>query len=246
MNLHKNIHFFYLDRKGLMFFLWMYVFFIVVIQLMGVFFTFFNQDSIDTFVFLDGVLEVNGNEVGWNFLNSVFYAFFLTAGVFIAIKLSKHHSRLKYKLNEQNKKDIITFLKIVSFAFLCLSCFYLLDLLVNFFLSNYVGTHRIGNINLTVSTKRMEWNFFTDLALSFLVLSCFVFQVLVIKNRFYTFVAFTSLRTYKEEIIFDILGGKVIEQNDVNTISVSDLRKGDYILKLFSDKFIQIEKIVVK
>jgi len=37
-----------------------------------------------------------------------------------------------------------------------------------------------------------------------------------------------------------------MEQNDVNTISVSDSQKGSYILKLFSDKSIQTEKIVVE
>jgi len=46
-------------------------------------------------------------------------------------------------------------------------------------------------------------------------------------------------------ILFDMLGRKIIEQNNVNSISVSELQKGSYILKLFSDKGIQTEKIVV-
>jgi len=47
-------------------------------------------------------------------------------------------------------------------------------------------------------------------------------------------------------ILFDMLGRKIIEQNNVNSVSVSDLEKGSYILKLFSDKGIQTEKIVVE
>ncbi len=48
-------------------------------------------------------------------------------------------------------------------------------------------------------------------------------------------------------MIFDNLGRKVFEQNNVsNNISVSELQKGNYILKIFSDKGIQTEKIIVK
>jgi len=48
-------------------------------------------------------------------------------------------------------------------------------------------------------------------------------------------------------IIFDNLGRKVFEQNNVSdNILVSDLQKGNYILKIFSDKGVQTEKIIVK
>ncbi len=48
-------------------------------------------------------------------------------------------------------------------------------------------------------------------------------------------------------IIFDNLGRKVLEQNNVSdNILVSDLQKGNYILKIFSDKGVQTEKIIVK
>jgi len=47
-------------------------------------------------------------------------------------------------------------------------------------------------------------------------------------------------------ILFDMLGRKIIEQNNVNSVSVSDLEKGSYILKLFSDKGVHTEKIVVE
>jgi len=47
-------------------------------------------------------------------------------------------------------------------------------------------------------------------------------------------------------ILFDMLGRKIIEQNNTKNISVSDLQKGSYILKLFSDKGVQTEKIVVE
>src|SRR5690606_32210031 len=48
-------------------------------------------------------------------------------------------------------------------------------------------------------------------------------------------------------MIFDNLGRKVFEKNNVSdNISVSDLQKGNYILKIFSDKGVQTEKIVVK
>lgn len=48
-------------------------------------------------------------------------------------------------------------------------------------------------------------------------------------------------------MIFDNLGRKVFEQNNVfDNISVSDLQKGNYIIKILSDKGIQTEKIIVK
>lgn len=47
-------------------------------------------------------------------------------------------------------------------------------------------------------------------------------------------------------MVFDLSGRKVLEQNQVNIISVSDLQKGNYILKIFSDKGVQTEKIIVK
>lgn len=48
-------------------------------------------------------------------------------------------------------------------------------------------------------------------------------------------------------MIFDTLGRKVFEQNNISdSISVSNLQKGNYILKIFSDKGIQTEKIIVK
>lgn len=52
--------------------------------------------------------------------------------------------------------------------------------------------------------------------------------------------------TIEKVIIYDFSGRKVLEQNGVNTISVSDLRKGNYILKIFSNKGVQTEKIIVK
>ncbi|MFA5557294.1 MAG: T9SS type A sorting domain-containing protein [Flavobacteriaceae bacterium] len=47
-------------------------------------------------------------------------------------------------------------------------------------------------------------------------------------------------------IIFDLSGRKVLEQNEVNTISVSHLQKGSYLIKIFSDKGVQAKKIIVK
>jgi len=47
-------------------------------------------------------------------------------------------------------------------------------------------------------------------------------------------------------VLFDISGRKILEQNKVNNISVSHLQKGSYILKLYTDKGIQAEKIIVK
>jgi len=47
-------------------------------------------------------------------------------------------------------------------------------------------------------------------------------------------------------ILFDILGRKILEQNNINNISVYDLQKGSYIVKLFSDKGVQTEKIIIK
>src|SRR5690554_5891271 len=52
--------------------------------------------------------------------------------------------------------------------------------------------------------------------------------------------------TIEKVMIFDLSGRKVLEQNQVNIISVSDLQKGNYILKIFSDKGVQTEKIIVK
>ncbi len=47
-------------------------------------------------------------------------------------------------------------------------------------------------------------------------------------------------------VLFDLSGRKILEQNKVNNISVSHLQKGSYILKLYTDKGIQTEKIIVK
>jgi len=47
-------------------------------------------------------------------------------------------------------------------------------------------------------------------------------------------------------ILFDMLGRKMMEQSNTKNISVSDLQKGSYILKLFSDKGVQTEKIIIK
>jgi len=46
-------------------------------------------------------------------------------------------------------------------------------------------------------------------------------------------------------ILFDMLGRKMMEQGNTKNISVSDLQKGSYLLKLFSDKGVQTEKVVM-
>src|SRR5690606_37686169 len=57
---------------------------------------------------------------------------------------------------------------------------------------------------------------------------------------------FDANTTIEKIIVFDLSGRKIMEQNQVNTISVSNLQKGNYILKIFSDKGVQTEKIIVK
>lgn len=56
----------------------------------------------------------------------------------------------------------------------------------------------------------------------------------------------TTDTTIDKVILFDISGSKILEQNQVNNISVSHLQKGSYILKIFSDKRVQAEKIIIK
>lgn len=56
----------------------------------------------------------------------------------------------------------------------------------------------------------------------------------------------TADTAIEKVILFDISGRKVLEQNEANTISVSHLQKGSYILKLFTDKGVQTEKVIVK
>jgi len=56
---------------------------------------------------------------------------------------------------------------------------------------------------------------------------------------------FDTEQNINKVLLFDMLGRKMIEQNNLNNISVSDLQKGSYILKLFSDKGVRTEKIVV-
>lgn len=46
-------------------------------------------------------------------------------------------------------------------------------------------------------------------------------------------------------ILFDLSGRKILEQNEVNSISVAHLQKGNYILKIFSDKGVQTEKVII-
>ena len=58
---------------------------------------------------------------------------------------------------------------------------------------------------------------------------------------------FEAADTIIEKVmVFDLSGRKILEQNQVNNLQVSDLQKGNYILKIFSDKGIQTEKIIVK
>ncbi|MGE4347788.1 MAG: T9SS type A sorting domain-containing protein, partial [Flavobacteriaceae bacterium] len=56
----------------------------------------------------------------------------------------------------------------------------------------------------------------------------------------------TADTVIEKVIIFDLSGRKVLEQNEVNTISVSHLQKGSYLIKIFSDKGVQAKKIIVK
>lgn len=47
-------------------------------------------------------------------------------------------------------------------------------------------------------------------------------------------------------VLFDALGKVVLEEkNTTNSLSVSHLQKGNYILKIFSDKGVRIEKIII-
>jgi len=57
---------------------------------------------------------------------------------------------------------------------------------------------------------------------------------------------FNTEQNINKVLLFDMLGRKMIEQNNTKNISVSDLQKGSYILKLFSDKGVQTEKIMVR
>jgi len=57
---------------------------------------------------------------------------------------------------------------------------------------------------------------------------------------------FNTEQNINKVILFDMLGRKIIEQNNVKNLSVPDLQKGSYILKLFSDKGVQTEKVVVE
>lgn len=56
----------------------------------------------------------------------------------------------------------------------------------------------------------------------------------------------TADTAIEKVILYDTLGRKVTEQNNIDNISVSDLQKGSYILKIFSDKGVQTETIIVK
>ncbi len=47
-------------------------------------------------------------------------------------------------------------------------------------------------------------------------------------------------------ILFDLTGRKVLEQNQGNSIFIAHLQRGNYILKIFSDKGVQTEKIIIK
>lgn len=56
----------------------------------------------------------------------------------------------------------------------------------------------------------------------------------------------TADTVIEKVMVFDLSGRKILEQNHVNTISVSHLEEGSYILKLFTDKRVQTEKIIKK
>lgn len=56
----------------------------------------------------------------------------------------------------------------------------------------------------------------------------------------------TADTAIEKVMVFDLSGRKILEQNQINTISILDLQKGSYILKIFSDRGVQTEKILVK
>jgi hypothetical protein len=56
----------------------------------------------------------------------------------------------------------------------------------------------------------------------------------------------TTDTVIEKVMLFDTLGRKVLEQNHANAISVSGLQKGNYILRIISDKATQTEKVIVK
>jgi len=57
---------------------------------------------------------------------------------------------------------------------------------------------------------------------------------------------FDTPQEINKVILFDMLGRKIIEQNNIRNVSVSGLQKGSYFLKLFFDKGVQTEKIIVR
>jgi len=57
---------------------------------------------------------------------------------------------------------------------------------------------------------------------------------------------FDTTQEINKVILFDLLGRKIIEQNNVKNISVSNLQKGTYILKLSSDQGVKTKKVVVE
>lgn len=69
-------------------------------------------------------------------------------------------------------------------------------------------------------------------------------NIKVYPNPVYDILYFETNTTIEKIMLFDISGRKVLEQNEVSNIPVSHLQKGSYIVKIFSGKGIQTEKII--
>ena len=103
-----------------------------------------------------------------------------------------------------------------------------------------------------------EWNildthvaaYFTDNAVQCSLNTQFFTQnkISIYPNPVSDMLYFETADTVIEKvIIFDLSGRKVIEQNNsTDNISLSHLQKGNYLIKIFSNKGVQTEKIIVK
>lgn len=71
-------------------------------------------------------------------------------------------------------------------------------------------------------------------------------EISVYPNPVSDILYFDTPETIEKIMLFDLSGRKILEQHQVTAISVSAFQKGNYIIKLFTDKGVQTEKIIVK
>lgn len=99
----------------------------------------------------------------------------------------------------------------------------------------------------TISHSNMTYSFTDDVVACSLNTPSFEKnKISIYPNPVADILYFDTTGPVDKIMIFDMSGRTVLEENYLNSVSVSHLQKGSYILKIFTDRVVQTEKILVK